>query len=187
MKNLMIANLVALLFAGTSYGGGHDPKAIAVLLKDSKISLLEGIEQAEKTSGPATSAKFETTSDGKLALSIYTVPEGLGVEPEKATLTELAGDPSVNPFAPAVEVFADKEHIARASVHMTLFQLSKFTLKQAVRKALKRVPGTALDVRNPMMRQKRAVADVIIAAKDGDFYTVTVDLVNGFTSVKELP
>jgi hypothetical protein len=186
MKNLMIVNLVALLFAGTSFAGGHDPKVILSLLKDSKVSLLQGIEQAEKTSGPATSAKFETTDDGKLALSIYTIPEGLGVEPEKATLTELAGDPTASPFKPEAEVFADKEHIARASVHMTLFQQSRLTLKQIVQKAQSRVGGVAIDVRNPMVRNKRSVADVIVAAKDGDIYVVTVDLANGFSSVKEI-
>ena len=183
----LVLGAITCCLTGQAFAGNHDPKAIVSLLKDSKISLLQGIDQAEKTSGPTTSAKFEVGDDGKLALSVYTVPEGFSAEPEKTTLTELSGDPTVTPYAPKPEEFADKEHIARASVHMTLFQLSKFTLKQVIQKSLWRVSGQPIDVRNPMMRNKRPVADVVIAGKNGENYLVTVDLLNGRTRVAELP
>jgi hypothetical protein len=185
MKRILIL-IVGIFSCLNAFGGGHDPKAIAILLKDAKISLVDGIDQAERSSGPATSAKFEIGDDGKLVLSVYTIPEGLAVEPEKATLTELSGDPTISPFVSVGHVFADKEHIARASVHMTLFQLSKMSLKQVIRKALHRIPGSALDVRNPVVRNRRPVADVIINGLDKEFYVVTVDLLNGRTRVKEL-
>src|SRR5712692_2058373 len=44
-------------------------------LKASKLSLLEGIQKAEKDHGPAISAKFEV-EDGKLMLSVYTAQAG---------------------------------------------------------------------------------------------------------------
>lgn len=187
MKKLVLSLVV--LASLNSYAGGHDPAAILALMKNTKISLIQGIELAEKTSGPVTSAKFEVGDDGKLALSIYTIPEGLSTEPEKASLTELSGDPTAQPFKFATEVFADKEHVARASVHMTLFQLSPMSLKQVIEAALKKVPGTPLDVRNPMVRKGRPVADVIIHEADeddDDFYAVTVDLLSGKVEAREL-
>jgi uncharacterized membrane protein YkoI len=184
MKKLFSS--LVLLASVSSFAGGHDPKVILPLLKESKISLLEGIDLAEKTSGVVTSAKFETNDEGKLVLSIYTIPEGLGVEPEKASLTELEADPMASQVEFHSKIFQDKEHIARSSVHMTLMQLSPRTLKQIVQRALRRVPGTAMDIRNPLMRNKRPVADVIIGADDGDVYTVTVDLLSGKVRAKEL-
>src|SRR4051812_46858585 len=124
MKASKILLSMAFMFgAASAYAGGSDVEVIAKL-KESKISLLEGIRQAEQTSGPVTSAKFELDDNNKLSLSIYTVPQGLKSSAEAADLTELAGDPSVKPFAPQAEIFKDKEHIARASVHLTLMQLS---------------------------------------------------------------
>ncbi len=116
-------------------------------------------------------------------LSVYTVPEGLGVEPEKATLTEFGGAVSESPFKPSAEVFADKEHIARSAVHMTLFQQSRYTLAQVVLQALKQVPGIPIDVRNPMIRGKRPVADVVIVDSYEQAFTVTVDLLTGKTKI----
>ena len=131
--------------------------------------------------------KFEIGDDGKLVISIYTVPEGLGVEPEKATLTELSGDPKAVAVKLVPEVFTDKEHIARAAVHMTLFQLSKLSLKQTIEVALKNTSGNPIDIRNPMVRGKRPVADVIIyKATEDSFYSVTVDLLSGKSTAKKL-
>ena len=84
MKKISLAVLVLSAFCFTkTFAGDHDPKVIIPLLKHAKMSLLEGIEYAEKKSGVTTSAKFEVEG-GKLMLSIYTVPEGLAVEPEAA-------------------------------------------------------------------------------------------------------
>ena len=187
MKKTIILTALTILSAFKSYAGGHDPRAIIDLMKNSNFSLLQGISLAEKTSGPATSAKFEIGDDGKLVISIYTVPEGLGVEPEKATLTELSGDPKAVAVKLVPEVFTDKEHIARAAVHMTLFQLSKLSLKQTIEVALKNTSGNPIDIRNPMVRGKRPVADVIIyKATEDSFYSVTVDLLSGKSTAKKL-
>jgi hypothetical protein len=176
MKQIII--VLATMLSLQTFAGNHDPKAIIPLLEDAKISLKDGIAYAEKISGPATSAKFEV-EDGKLMISIYTIPEGLTVEPEKATLSELSGDAHDEVSKLGTEVFTDKEHIARASVHMTLFQLSKLTLTQVIDKALEFSPGTVIDVRNPMVRSHSAIADVIIVTADSKVNTVTVDLLSG--------
>ena len=121
-------------------------------------------------------------------LSVYTVPEGFSVEPENATLTEMAGAASDTVFTPGFEIFSDKEHLTRAAVHMTLFQQSKLTLKQVIQRALCQVNGTPIDVRNPMIRNRRPVADVIIATEDRngnqDSATVTVDLLSGRAKIQ---
>jgi hypothetical protein len=188
MKKMLLVQII-VLGSLSGFAGGNDPTAIMSQMKNAKISLVQGIELAEKTSGVVTSAKYEIGDDGKLSLSIYTVPEGLSVAPEKATLTELSGDPTAQPFKFAPEVFTDKEHIARASVHLTLFQLSPLSLKDVIKAALKKVSGTPIDVRNPMVLNKRPVAEVIIHDDSGDeddFYSVTVDLLNGKIESKEL-
>jgi hypothetical protein len=180
MRNGLLIIVSMVLNCSLGLAADHDPKVIIPMLKDAKISLLQGIEMAERAGVPVTSAKYEV-DNGKLILSIYVIPEGLGIEPEKATLTEVSGVATESPFKPKSVVFTDKEHIARATVHMTLFQLSRYSLKQAILAAVKYRPGTPIDVRNPMVRGKRAVADIVIAGTDGNAYSVTVDLLGNWT------
>lgn len=182
MKTILLT-LALLVSLNTVQAADHDPKSIIPLLKDSKVSLLDAISYAIANSGPATSAKFEVANN-KLMVSIYTVPEGLNVEAEKATLTEFSGPAIEGTKGLKAEIFVDKEHIARASVHMTLFQLSRFDLTKVVQIAVKRKPGTAIDVRNPIVRNERPVADVVIVDKQNQVSTVTVDLLSGKTSIQ---
>src|SRR6266436_3155882 len=140
---------IPLIMAGQA--AHADDTLLISKLKDSKISLLEGIKQAEKTSGPVISAKFEMDGNN-LSLSIYTAPQGLNTPAESNDLSELSGDPTVAPFAPKTEIFADKEHIARASVHLTLMQMSKLSLTEIIQEALEQQPGTPYSVVNPMVR-----------------------------------
>jgi hypothetical protein len=175
-----IFGLAALVtVSAQAFAGNHDPAAIIALMPGAKISLLEGIERAEAASGVAVSAKFEVGDDGKLALSVYTVPEGLNVEPEAATLSELSYDPTVENSQPGVEVFADKEHLARSAAHMTIFRISRLSLSGAIQKAVWLSGGTPIDVRNPSVVQKRPVASVILFDAQRGAYTVNVDLLSG--------
>jgi hypothetical protein len=148
-------------------------------LPSAKISLLEGIQLAEKTSGPVTSAKFELDDNGNLSLSIYTAPQGLNTPAEANDLTELSGDPTVSPFAPQSEVFKDKEHIARASVHLTLMQMSKLNLSQIIQTATKGANGVAYSVANPEVRNGEPVADVFFLDKHEDSVKITVNMRTG--------
>ena len=175
MKQLLMIAIATIVTS--SYALADDAQVIAKL-KDSKISLLEGIKQAEKTSGPVISAKFEMDGSN-LSLSIYTAPQGLNTPAENNDLTELAGDPTVTPFAPATEIFKDKEHIARASVHLTVMQMSKFSLSELIEKALDAQRGTAYSVVNPMVRNGKPVADVFVADEYGRSVMVTIDVRTG--------
>lgn len=51
--------------------GGKDAAALAAAVKDTKVSLADGLKAAEKNGTPI-SAKFEV-EDGKLQLSVYTM------------------------------------------------------------------------------------------------------------------
>jgi hypothetical protein len=179
MKATNLLIMTALVFAGIQAHASADDAQVIAKLKDSKISLLDGIAQAEKTSGPVTSAKFEMDDGGNLSLSIYTAPQGLNTPAETNELSELSGDPTVAPFAPKAEIFADKEHIARASVHLTLMQLSRLTLSQIIREALNAQPGIPYSVANPMVRNGQPVADVFIADRHGQSKLVTVNMRSG--------
>lgn len=176
--------MASLFFSFSAFAGDHDPAKIAALMNTAKMSLTEGIDYAEKTSGAATSAKFEISDDGKLELSVYTIPEGLNVEAEKSQLTELSGLASEDLSKLKATVFTDKEHIARSAVHLTLRQLSKMSLKQIVEKAEKAVSGRAIDVRNPIVRNNKPVADVVVVGKNQKISTVTIDLLSGQVSKK---
>ena len=96
------------------------------ILKQSKISLADGIDQASAI-GPVIEAKFELDDNQKLSLSIYP----LGAQ---GAFQELSGDPTVSPFAGALAVFQDQEHITRSARDLTLTQLSRLTLADAVRR-----------------------------------------------------
>ena len=176
---------VSLLFgASAAVAANHDPKVIIPMLSASKLSLVQGIELAQQAHGPATSAKFEVNDEGKLVLSVYTIPEGFGVEPEKATLSEVLIDPTADQPRLKLEVFPDKEHIARAASHMTLFRLSKLSLVDVLERASRETKATPIDVRNPTVRDKRPVAEVVLFDANKQPLTVVVDLLSGSVTRK---
>lgn len=186
MKSFAKTLVAIFLFfgAGAVVAANHDPKVIIPLLSASKLSLVEGIELAQKSHGPATSAKFEVNDEGKLVLSVYTIPEGFGVEPEAATLSEVLMDPTADKPALKLEVFPDKEHIARAASHMTLFRLSKLSLADVLRSASRETKATPIDVRNPTVRNQRPVAEVVLFDANKQPLTVVVDLLSGSVTRK---
>jgi hypothetical protein len=171
----VIATLIATaLFVSASAQASDDPKLLDNL-RDAKFSLLDAITFAESSSGPATSAKFEMDGD-QLVFSVYTAPQGLSASPEATDLTELSGSATQLPIQSKAEIFADKEHIARASVHQTLMQLSNLTLKEVILKALRHQNGIVYSVKNPLVRNHRAVADVSILTPEGRTEVVTINL-----------
>lgn len=176
MKKLIVMLMIGTLSVVAR--ASEDPNLIKKL-SDAKFSLKDAVEFAEKTSGPATSAKFELDDSGALVFSVYTAPQGLNTPAELTQLTELSGSATVSPIVAQAEVFSDREHIARASTHLTLMQLSRRSLMDMIALALSKEPGMAYSVKNPSVKDHRAVADVSILTSYGDIETVSVDMMTG--------
>ena len=170
----VLLTLLLTFTTGASAFGSDDPVLIQKL-RDAKFTLQDAVAFAERTSGPATSAKFEMDGN-QLVFSVYTAPQGLDASPEETDLTELAGSATALPIQGKAVVFTDKEHIARASVHMTLMQLSGQSLQDVINEALKRQPGLVFSVSNPMVRNHEAVADVSILTSKNKVVVVAIEL-----------
>lgn len=131
----------------------------------SKISMGDAATQVETAMGKLIEAKFEPDHDGKLSLSLY--PLGAN-----ETFQEAAGDPTAMPFAPGVEVFHDFEHLSRSTRDLTIVEMSKLTVRDAIRKAswLGFVYWAI-----PTMQAGRAGYGVYAVDDDGDSQYVFVD------------
>jgi hypothetical protein len=169
--------LLACLVTAQAVAGHDDDTALLKALPASKISLADGIAQASKHGEAAISAKFEMDDSGKLALSVYTAEKGLLVDAEHNVLKELAGSPEMLPWAPAVEVFTDIPHVARASAQLTLMALSPRSLAQLVSAAQKESKGTVFSA-IPKVEKGRALL-VVSATRNGKVVTSHYDLLTG--------
>jgi hypothetical protein len=111
---------------------GGDPTVV----KTSKMTMAEGLAQAK---GPAIESKFELDDSGKLSLSVYPVGKGITVDPENNEFQELFGDPTVVPWKTQLDIFkaGDFEHLTRSARDLTLVQISKVSLLDAVNTAAK--------------------------------------------------
>src|SRR5215510_11320911 len=166
-------------FQATAAGDDEQStKAVIAKLKESKISLVDGIRQSEKQYGPAISAKFEL-EDGALNLSVYNAKEGRGKDAEHNVLTEAAGDATKVPWAPKMEVFEDKEHLKRAATQLTLVQTSKLGLADVVQKVSDR--GTVYSV-TPTIAGNAPVFELLVATADGKSTKFIVDARTGTVS-----
>lgn len=164
----------ALILSSSSLVAAEDGDgALLARLKDSKHSLADGIKQSEKENGVAISAKFEMDGD-KLMLSVYTAKAGLGSDSEHNVLIELGGEATETPWKPETEVFEDKKHLTRSAMQLTLVQLSKLTLVEAIKKAEAAQPGTVYSV-IPSVKDGNAVYDVKVATADGKSVNLVVD------------
>jgi hypothetical protein len=140
---------------------GKDPRIVA----DSKISLADGIRQVEAKNGKTIEAKFELDDAGKLSLSIYPVGNGIDADAERNVFQEASGDPKASPWAPGLETFKDAEHLTRSARDLTLVQLSRVSLADAVERASAygRVYWAI-----PTIRDGRAGYGVYLLDEDGD-------------------
>lgn len=170
------ATLIALAWAlgGLSLAAAEEGEdALLAKLKDSKHSLADGIAQCEKESGVAISAKFEMEGE-KLSLSVYAAKAGLGKDSEHNVLIELAGDPTQEGWKTETEVFADKKHLTRSAMQLTLVQLSKLTLAEAIKKAEGEQAGTVYSI-TPSMKDGNPVFNVKVANAEGKSVSMVVD------------
>lgn len=184
MKSSVAAILTAALLAVVSSlpaiaaGDDQSTRPLITRLTDSKISLVDGIMQSEKQYGLAISAKFEL-EDGALNLSVYNAKEGRSKDAEHNILTEAAGDASKNTWTPKVEVFEDKKHLTRSSMHLTLVQTSKLGLADAVKTVANR--GTVYSI-TPAISGNAQVYEVLVATRDGKSAKFVVDAHTGNVS-----
>ncbi|HKD39248.1 MAG TPA: hypothetical protein VKB87_03070 [Myxococcaceae bacterium] len=172
--------LMALTGLQATAAGEDEQSTTAVIarLKESKISLADGIRQSEKQYGPAISAKFEL-EDGALNLSVYNAKEGRNKDAEHNVLTEAAGDATKAPWTPKMEVFEDKEHLKRAATQLTLVQTSKLGLADVVQKVSDR--GTVYSV-TPTIVGNAPVFELLVATADGKSAKFIVDARTGTVS-----
>jgi hypothetical protein len=106
---------------------GSDPTVVL----QSKIKLSAALAQSEAGSGPTIEAKFELDDSGALSLSVYPAGKPLTADAENNVFQELAGDPTVSPWAPSLSPFTDEEHLVRSARDLTLVQLSSIGVAQA--------------------------------------------------------
>jgi hypothetical protein len=170
---LTTAAFFLLITSSTVGAAGGDAETLK-RLPQSKHTLVDGIRQAEQGNGAAISAKFEY-EDGKLWLSVYTAKEGHGRDAEHNTLMELKGEPNAAAWKPETEVFADKEHLTRSAMHLTLMQLTKMSLADIVAKAAGGQGGTPYSA-IPAIKDGKAIVIVQLALPNGKSNTVNVDL-----------
>lgn len=173
----MIASVSRPSFAGEA-GEAQQQAALVKALPQSKLSLADGIRQAEKLGGPPISAKFEFDDAGKLSLSVYAAGKGLDSDAEHNVLKELSGSPEQAKWSPETEVFKDVEHVARSSEQLTLMRLSRFTLADVLAIAQKEHPGTVFSI-TPMVKAHRPVFVVWEATGAGKFMEFDIGLSDG--------
>src|SRR5678816_3460853 len=102
--------------------------------------MAQGLAQSAST-GAVIEAKFELDDEGNLSLSTYPIGAPIENDSERSKFQELAGDPTVSPWKPALEPFHDLEHLTRSSRGLTLVQTAKLSLRDAVAKADAKFPG----------------------------------------------
>lgn len=177
----LIAGICGLFPSGWGMAAEYkDPGVLLDKLKESKLSLADGIKQSEQAHGFAISAKFEMKGD-TLMLSVYTAKPGRDKDSEHNVLMELIGDATAATWEPKTEVFEDKPHIARSAMHLTLMQLSKLSLGEAVKKAEAAQQGTVYSA-IPAVRRGRPVVEVLVAAPDNKSVHLIVGLLRGRVS-----
>ncbi len=139
------------------------------ILKQSKISLADGVAQVEKRYGSVVEAKFELADDGKsLSLSIYPAGKGLKMDSERNTFFEASGDPTGATYAPDLAEFKvpDVEHLTRSSRDLTLVQTASLSLRDAIDAAQYAMPDGFVFWAIPTIRDTRSGYGVYVYGTD---------------------
>ena len=88
---------------------------------------------------------------------------------------EVFGPETDAAWKPETEIFADKEHIARSAMQLTLMQLTRMSLADVIKKAEGQQAGTVYSA-IPALQGARPVVDVLVATRDGQTKHVTIEL-----------
>ncbi|HUS27104.1 MAG TPA: hypothetical protein VMZ53_01295 [Kofleriaceae bacterium] len=138
----------------------------------SKITMARAAYQVEQSMGTLIEAKFEHDHSGNLALSLYPLGKSVSVDATNNVFQEAAGDPTATTFAPGLEVFHDFEHLSRSTRDLTIVQLSKLTLRDAIAR------GSYFGFvywAIPTMQAGRAGYGIYAVDDDGDSQYVFID------------
>ena len=155
---------------------GVELGANVAIVRTSAISMADALAQVLAANGPIIEAKFELGDDGKLSLSLYPVKD-IGVDAERTTFVEAAGDPTVSPFQPTLDTFADSdvEHQTRSARDLTLVQTAALTLPEAVDAAQAQLPDGFVFWAIPTIRDTRPGYGVYVLAADDSVHYFFID------------
>ncbi len=168
----LLAGMLALC-TQLAFSGG-DQSALPSRLPDAKISLVDGIRRAGQQEGFPISAKLEMAGQD-LHLSVYTAKLGRDVAAEKNELIELKGDAAKASWTPEKEVFSDKPHIARASMHLTIMQQTGLGLADLLKKAAPQHQGTIYSI-TPEVRNGKPAFKLLLLSAPGKVNESWIDL-----------
>lgn len=168
------SDLYQTLDLGTGPGAGAtDPRAPelggdATIVRTSRIKMSDAIQQLLGKYPAAIEAKLEIGDDGKLSLSIYTTQQPVTLDAKRNTFFELAGNPTLDAFAPSEAKFdvPDEEHVTTAARDLTLIQTQHLSLLGAVQQAEWLIPDGIVYWCIPTIRDTRAGFGVYILAPD---------------------
>jgi hypothetical protein len=157
---------------GTGPGAGATDTRVPKLgtdvtvMRQSRIKMSTALKQVLKSYPLVIEAKFELDDNNRLSLSIYPTSKGKAVDPEHQEFFELAGDPTVLPYAPTATKFdvPDEEHVTRSARDLTLVQTQTMSLLDAVQKAESRISGGIVFWAIPTMRGTRSGYGVYVLA-----------------------
>jgi hypothetical protein len=146
------------------------------VLRNSRVTMAQGLAQLEEQYGATIEAKFELDHDGNLALSIYPI-EDISIDPEHATFIEAAGDPTRSTFAPGFDAFAldDVEHQTRSARDLTIVQTANLTLREAVDAAQAQMPDGFVYWAIPTIREGNAGYGIYVLGADDRAHYFFVD------------
>lgn len=142
-------------------------------LPKSKHGLQEALDAVRAEGSAPISAKLEF-EDGKLWLSVYGAKAGLDRCAEKNELFELKGDATLDQWQPKREVFADKEHLTRASAQLTLMQTTSLTLEGALSKANAMKQGSVYSA-IPVLNDRKTAIRLSVRTASGQSIQILVD------------
>jgi hypothetical protein len=174
MRRFITATVASLGISLAAQASDSEDAATVSRLATSKHTLVEAIRQAEKSNGSVISAKFEY-EDGKLWLGVYAARSGRAADAEHNMLFEMKGEPNAAAWKPEAEVFADKEHLTRSAMQLTLMQRSNASLADFVTQAATGKTATAYSA-IPEVKNGKSVVVVMLATPDGKTQAVAVDL-----------
>ena len=153
LKLLVLVAIVGLSSAAAmpAQAQDEDVAALAAALKETKLTLQEGIKAAEREGQPI-SAQFEI-DDGKLRLSIYTN--------KGEDFTEVITDPTSGAIVTAEKII-DSDDLSDAADQKAAMEKATVSLLAAAVTAEKENPGSRAVGIFPDLRDGHAVAEVTL-------------------------